>query len=152
MSVRYVKKSGYEVLLGLDRLPQFKLLHHNFKIGRLLIQAIEKWNGILLHTTFCARAQFCFRFCICWIITCILNVLFAIYLYSCLCLSDDNTCNLCLYLVPVSAGFAKFKFKWVSQVAPWRTQARTTMIMINITKTSTSSSIFRYSPNFQLLI
>ena len=113
VSVRYVKKSGYEVPLGLDRLPQFKLLHHNFQIGRLLIQANEKWNGILLHITFSARAKFCFRFCICWIITCTLNVLSAIYLYSCLCLylSDDHTCNLCLYLVPVSAGFAKFKFK-----------------------------------------
>ena len=113
VSVRYVKKPGYEVLLGLDRLPQFKLLHHNFQIGRLLIQANEKWNGILLHITFRATAPFCFRFCICWIITCTLNVLSAMYLYSCLCLylSDDNTCNLCLYLVPVSAGFAKFKFK-----------------------------------------
>ena len=52
VSVIYVKKSGYEVPLGLDRLPQFKLLHHNFQIGRLLIQANEKWNVILLSTTF----------------------------------------------------------------------------------------------------
>ena len=120
VSVRYVKKSGYEVPLGLDRLPQFKLLHHNFQIGRLLIQANEKWNGILLHTIFRARAQFCFRFCICWIITCTLNLLSAMYLYSCLCLyvSDDNTCKPLFVPCSCFCGFRQIQIQMRSQIAP----------------------------------